>query len=85
MFFGLWLFLGVSVAWWLLATGPAEFSPGPVDDWPPIDDDEFMRRLPPGTDRDVALRTRKIISEQLGIEYHRIHPEQSFAKDLGCE
>ena len=53
--------------------------------WPPISEDEFMERLPPGTDRSVALRTRMIIAEQLGVEYDRVYPEQNFANDLGCD
>ena len=50
--------------------------------FPPIDDDEFMRRCAPGVSRDVALRVRRIISHSLGIEYERIYPEQSFVNDL---
>jgi len=52
--------------------------------WPPIDDDEFLRRCPRGTDRDTALKVRAIISEQLGVDYDRIYPGQSFVQDLGC-
>lgn len=51
----------------------------------PIDDDEFMRRCAPGVSRDVALRVRRIISNSLGIEYERIHPEQSFVNDLDAD
>ena len=53
--------------------------------WPPISEDEFMDRLPPGTDRSVALRVRVIVAEQLGVEYDRVYPEQNFVKDLGCD
>lgn len=53
--------------------------------FPPIDDDEFIRRCRPGVNRDVALRVRRIISEQLGVEYERIYPESSFVNDLGCD
>ena len=53
--------------------------------WPPISEDEFMERLPPGTDRSVALRTRLIIAEQLGVEYDQVYPEQNFVNDLGCD
>jgi len=52
--------------------------------FPPIDDDEFIRRCGAGVNRDVALRVRRIISESLGIEYERIHPDQSFVSDLDC-
>jgi len=55
------------------------------DRWPPIDDDEFMRRCPPGTRREVAIRVRAIVAKQLGVEYERVYPEQNFVKDLGCD
>jgi len=50
--------------------------------FPPLDDDEFIRRCRPGVNRDIALRVRRSISGALGIEYDRIYPEQSFANDL---
>ena len=50
--------------------------------WPKISDDEFMKRCPPGTKRDVALKVRRVISEQTGLEYERIYPEQHFVNDL---
>jgi hypothetical protein len=53
--------------------------------FPPIDDDEFVRRCGPGVRRETALRVRRIIAEQLGIEYEQVYPEQSFANDLGCD
>ena len=52
--------------------------------FPPIDDHEFLRRCGPGAKRDVALRVRRIVSEQLGIECERIYPEQSLVDDLDC-
>ena len=45
--------------------------------FPPIDDDEFIRRCRPGVNRGIALRVRRIISEQLGIQYERVYPEQA--------
>lgn len=56
-----------------------------LDKWPPIDDDEFMDRCKPGTNREIALKVRRIVSEQLGIEYDRVYPEQNFVDDLGCD
>ena len=50
--------------------------------WPAIDDDEFVRHCPPGTDRETALKVRRIVSEQLSIPYENIYPEQSFIDDL---
>ncbi|WP_182869024.1 hypothetical protein [Stieleria mannarensis] len=55
------------------------------DKWPPISEDEFIRRCSPGVDRDRALRVRRIISEQLGVDYDRVYPEQRFVEDLGCD
>lgn len=54
------------------------------DKWPPIDDDEFIRRCHPGVNRDVAIRVRQIVAEQLGVEYECVYPEQNFVDDLGC-
>lgn len=53
--------------------------------WPPIDEDEFMARCTPGTSRDIALRVRRIVSDQLGVDYDRVYPEQNFVDDLGCD
>lgn len=55
------------------------------DKWPPITEDEFIRRCSPGVDRERALKVRRIISEQLGVDYDRIYPEQKFVEDLGCD
>ena len=55
------------------------------DRWPPIDDDEFIRRCRVGVSRDVALRTRRIVAEQLGIRYEQVYPEQHFVHDLHCD
>jgi hypothetical protein len=67
-------------------TGNCNFAYVPSKDkWPPISDDEFMRRCSPGVNRDRALKVRRIISEQLGVEYDRIYPEQRFVDDLGCD
>ncbi len=53
--------------------------------WPPISDDEFIRRCTPGVDRERALKVRRIISDQLGVDYDRVYPEQRFVEDLGCD
>ncbi|MCH9652589.1 MAG: hypothetical protein K0U86_08690 [Planctomycetes bacterium] len=47
--------------------------------WPAIDDDEFVRRCSPGTNREVALKVREIISDVSGEDYEHIHPEQPLA------
>ena len=54
-------------------------------EWPQIDDNEFLARCSPGTDRNTALRVRRIVSEQLGVDYDRVYPEQRFVEDLGCD
>jgi hypothetical protein len=43
-----------------------------------------MRRCRPGTNRDIALRVRRILSKCLGVDYDRVYPEQSFVDDLYC-
>ena len=52
--------------------------------FPPIDDEEFIRRCSPGVSRHVALGVRRIMAEQLGVEYSRVYPEQRFTEDLDC-
>lgn len=54
------------------------------DKWPPISEDEFIRRCRSGVNRERALKVRRIISEQLGVDYDRVYPEQRFVEDLGC-
>ena len=44
--------------------------------WPAIDDDEFVRRCPPGIDPDVALKIRRILADVSGEDYEHIYPEQ---------
>ena len=56
-----------------------------MDKWPPISEQEFIRRCSPGVNRDRGLRVRRLISEQLGVEYDRVYPEQRFIEDLGCD
>jgi hypothetical protein len=52
---------------------------------PPLTDDEFMARLPPGTNRDIALKVRRIVADQFAVEYGQITPETSFVNDLGAD
>jgi hypothetical protein len=53
--------------------------------FPPMSDEEFVRACGPGTNPDIALRVRRIVSESLGVDYERIHPSSSFVNDLGAE
>lgn len=68
------------VACWLMRLGvPCE------EKWPPISEEEFLRRCSPGVDRERALKVRRIISNHLGVDYDRVYPEQRFVEDLGCD
>jgi len=55
------------------------------ESWPAISDEEFLAKCPPGTDPEIALGVRRIVSDQLCIPYDRIHPEHSFVDDLGAD
>lgn len=69
-----------AVCCWLPARHQAMFPPRP-----PITDDEFMARLPAGTNREIALKVRRIVADQFAVEYERITPETSFVNDLGAD
>ena len=75
------LFLIIAVGLLCDATARRRFA----SRFPPISDDEFVALCGPGTNRDVALRVRRIVADQLGVEYDRIHPSCSFVNDLGCD
>jgi hypothetical protein len=51
----------------------------------PISDEEFMALCKPGTDPKIALKVRRIVAENLGVEYDRIYPSARFLEDLGAE
>jgi hypothetical protein len=53
--------------------------------FPPITEAEFLARCTSGTNRAVALRVRRIIADNLDIEYERIYPSSSFIEDLGTD
>ena len=76
VFFTLWLFVMVTSQ-----VADDRFSKR----WPPINDDEFLRRCPPGTNRNTALTVRRIMSESTGIPYESIYPEQHMVSDLGMD
>ena len=52
------------------------------DRFPPISDAEFMALCPPGTNPAIALKARRIFSDQLGVEYERIYPSSRIFGDL---
>jgi acyl carrier protein len=47
-----------------------------------MSDEEFVRECGPGTNPQIALRVRRIVADQLGVDYERVHPSSSFANDL---
>jgi hypothetical protein len=53
--------------------------------FPPISDAEFVARCTPGINPQVALRVRRIVADQLGVEYDRIYPSSRFVDDLGAD
>jgi hypothetical protein len=53
--------------------------------FPPISDAEFMALCPPGTNSKIALKVRRILSDQLGVEYERIYPSSRIVDDLGAD
>lgn len=77
------LLLFFAVVCWLPARQQAAFLAVPPI--PPITDDEFMARLPAGTNCDIALKVRRIVADQFAVEYERITPETSFVNDLGAD
>lgn len=52
--------------------------------FPPISDAEFLARCSPGTRPEVALRVRRMMAEQLGVEYDRVYPSSRLIEDLGA-
>lgn len=50
--------------------------------FPPITDDQFMALCPSGTNREIALKVRRIVSDCSGIDYDQIYPSSSLIRDL---
>lgn len=55
------------------------------EQFPPISDEEFLARCPPGTDPVIALKVRSTLCDALGVDYERIYPESRLIADLGAE
>ena len=53
--------------------------------FPPISDEEYLALFPPGTNADIALRVRRVISETCDIPYECIYPSAHFVDDLGLD
>jgi hypothetical protein len=77
------VFVAFALLVWLIGVTADEKS---FDEkFPPITDAEFVARCSPGTTPAVALKVRRIIADQLAVEYDRIHPSMSFVEDLGAD
>ena len=50
----------------------------PTKQIPGISDEEFMARLPRGTDREIALKVRTIVAKQTGVKREYILPDTKF-------
>lgn len=50
-----------------------------------ISDEEFLAACSPGVRPEVALKVRAIVSEQLDIPEHQIHPSHRFVEDLRAD
>ncbi len=50
--------------------------------FPPISDDQFMALCPPGTNREIALKVRQVMSDCSGIDYEQIYPDSQLVRDL---
>lgn len=53
--------------------------------FPPISDAEFVARCTPGINPEVALKVRRIVADNLGVDYERIYPSTRFVDDLGAD
>lgn len=66
----------------LVAIWPAEV---PYTIQPPISDAEFVARCTPETTPWVALRVRRIIADNFGLDYNRVYPSHDFRDDFGVD
>jgi len=53
--------------------------------FPPISDAGFLARCSAGTNPQVALRVRRIVAHNLGVNYRQIYPSTNFTEDLGVD
>lgn len=53
--------------------------------FPPISDEEFLRRCRPGTNPEIALRVRRIVAKHLCVPYERVYPSSRFVEDLHAD
>lgn len=50
-----------------------------------VSDAEFLAACAHGVSPEIALKVRHIISDQLGIPEHSIHPAHQIVEDLGAD
>jgi hypothetical protein len=53
--------------------------------FPPISDAEFVARCGPRTNAMVALKVRRLVADNLGVEYARLYPSTRFLEDIGAD
>lgn len=80
----MWIAVGIAVVFFVLILGDRFAVRPPAILGPPMSDEEFIGSLPVGTDPEVALKVRGIISEQLGIDRELIRPETNLADICDC-
>lgn len=55
-----------------------------AEKFPPISDAEFLARCTPGTSPEVALKVRRTVAKNLGVQYEQVYPSTRFVEDLGA-
>ncbi len=79
----IWIVPGVILLLLLILLKPPSWvAPALV---PPMSDEEFIAACGPGTDPEVALGVRRIVSEKLCIPYEEIYPSHRFIEDLKAD
>ena len=78
-----WTIVGaILFAFVVLRKNPQWVPPAPTA---PMSDEEFIAACGPGTDPEVALGVRRIVSEKLSIPYEEIYPSHRFIEDLKAD
>lgn len=54
-------------------------------EFPPISDEEYLRRCGPDVRPEVALGVRRVLADALGLDEATIYPEHRLVEDLGAE
>lgn len=81
----MWLGIFAAVAvMWLVMTMVAKESRGAAEGHQKVTDEEFLAALP-NVDPETALRIRAIISDQLDVPLHDLHPSNRFIEDLKAD